>query len=62
MANFTDFDWPVFELNAIELLGHAKNNIVEAKEKAPELSQEYLDKLSFAYSLLNEVQECLFKK
>lgn len=56
------FHWEVYELNAIELLGYAKNNIVEAKEKSMNISQELLDKLSLAYSLLDEVQECLFEK
>lgn len=49
-----------FEPNSIELLGYAKNNIAEAKEKATDIPQEYLDKLNAAFSLVNEVQEHLF--
>lgn len=49
-----------FEPNAIELLGYAKNNLVEAKEKAINMPSEYKEKLSCAYSMLHEVQEYLF--
>ena len=49
------FDMP--ELNSIELLGYAKNNVIEAKEKASNLPMEYKDKWNNAYSLLHEVQE-----
>lgn len=57
MVKTSHYDWSVFELTPIELLGYAKNNIVEVQEKAPYLSQEYLDKLRLAYSLVDEVQK-----
>ena len=57
MIDTSNYDWAVYELTPLELLGYAKNNIVEAKEKASYLSQEYLDKLDVAYSLVDEVQK-----
>lgn len=62
MENSYDYDWTVFELNAIELLGYAKNHITEAKNKATALSQEHANKLSYAISLVNEVQEDLYNQ
>lgn len=55
---YNEIEW--FELNAIELLGYAKNNLAEAKEKAISMPREYKEKLSCAYSMLHEVQEYLF--
>lgn len=60
MVKTSNYDWAVYELTPLELLGYAKNNIVEAKEKASYLSQEYLDKLDAAYSLVDEVQRCFW--
>ena len=55
------------ELNPIELLGYAKNNIVEAKDyiieakdKADNLPKEYMEKLNTALLLIDNVQEYLF--
>lgn len=45
----------------IELLGYAKNNIVEAKEMILSLPFEYWIMLSQAYEMLDEVQEYLYK-
>lgn len=50
----------LFETNSIELIGYAKNNIVEAKEKEINLPTEYIEKMEKAYSLLHEVQEYLY--
>lgn len=50
-----------FEANAIELLGYAQNDIVEAKNKLHNAPQDYFDKLNGAYLLLQEVQEALYK-
>jgi hypothetical protein len=47
-------------ITPIELLGYAKNNIVEVMEINPKLSSIYADKLDLAYSLLDDVQEYLF--
>lgn len=57
-TKINEIEW--FEPNTIELLGYAKNNIVEAKEKAPNLPSEYKEELSRAYSLVHKVQEYLF--
>lgn len=48
------------EISPIELLGYAKNNIVEVEDRVLKLPQEYTDKLSQAYRLLDEVQEYLY--
>lgn len=48
-----------FEHSPIELLGYAKNNIVEVQELA-KMPEELLNKMRLAYQLLNEVQEYLF--
>lgn len=50
-----------YEANAIELLGYAQNDIVEAKNKLHNAPQNYFDKLNGAYLLLQEVQEALYK-
>lgn len=44
----------------IELLGYAKNDIVEAKRLAYTLPKEQLAMLSKAYALLDGVQEYIF--
>ena len=46
MKNKTQITFDNFEPNAIELLGFAKNNIVEAKEKENKLPIRYKNKLS----------------
>lgn len=48
------------EPSAIELIGFAKNDIVDSKNLTADMPQEYKEKLSLAYSLLNEVQEYLY--
>ena len=53
-------DWNFWEPNSIELLGYAKNSIIEAKDKVSKVPQKYLDKLHNAYTLLTDVQEYLF--
>lgn len=53
----------IYELHPIsevELLGHAKNNIVEVKEMVLSLPCEYWIMLSQAYEMLDEVQEYLY--
>ena len=45
---------------AIELLGYAKNDIVEVKRLACTLPKEQLAMLSKAYALLDGVQEYIF--
>lgn len=50
-----------FSPSPIELLGYAKNNILEAKENIGELPDEYSLQLKKAFYLLNEVQEYLYK-
>lgn len=44
----------------IELLGYAKNDIVEVKRLACTLPKEQLAMLSKAYALLDGVQEYIF--
>ena len=44
----------------IELLGYAKNDIVEAKRLAYTLPKEQIDLLSKAYAILDGVQEYIF--
>lgn len=44
----------------IELLGYAKNDIVEVKRLAYTLPKEQLAMLSKAYALLDGVQEYIF--
>lgn len=48
------------EANAIELLGYAKNNVVEILTSESELSGAQVQKLHQAYALLDEVQEYLY--
>lgn len=50
------------EPNAIELLGYAKNSIVEAMEQFSDFKQEHLQSLNEAYSLLDGVQNYLFNE
>lgn len=47
-------------IGEVELLGHAKNDIVEVKQMALCLSYEHCAMLSQAYKLLHQVQEYLF--
>jgi len=51
-----------YEPNTIEILGYAKNNIVDVKEKERKLPAKYRNKLSKAYALLDEVQDYLFER
>lgn len=51
----------LFAMTPIELIGYAKNNIVEVQKSTNELPDEYKNKLHQAYSLLNDVQEYLFE-
>lgn len=44
-------------LTPIELLGYAKNNIIESRWKIENLPCDYEMKLNKAYALLDEVQE-----
>lgn len=60
MSNNSNNDLYFWEPNSIELLGYAKNSIIEAKDKVSNVPQKYLDKLSNAYALLTDVQEYLF--
>jgi len=46
--------------NVIELIGYANNHISQAKELCSDLSDEWLEKLSQAYHLLEQVQEYLY--
>lgn len=48
------------EPNSIELLGFAKNNIVDVKNSEKELPTYLSEKLSQAYALLDEVEEYLY--
>ncbi|MDY4231419.1 MAG: hypothetical protein SOX74_04965 [Candidatus Faecousia sp.] len=48
------------DANAIELLGYAKNNVVEILTSESELSGAQAQKLHQAYALLDEVQEYLY--
>lgn len=47
-------------ISDVELLGHAKNNIVEVKEMELSLPCEYWIMLSQAYEMLDKVQEFLY--
>lgn len=47
-------------LTPIELLGYAKNNIIESRGRIENLPCDYEIKLKKAYDLLDEVQEYLF--
>ena len=49
-----------FDMNPIELLGYAKNNIVEVQE-ITDIPLDLMDKLKQSYLLLDEVQENLFR-
>lgn len=56
-----DENYPEFrEPNAIELLGYAKNSIIEALEHSSDFKQEHMQSLNKAYSLLDKVQDYLF--
>ena len=54
-------DFYPLSITPIELIGYAKNDIVDAQELIPMLPMEYRRKLKQAYILLNEVQEYLYK-
>lgn len=47
-------------ISDVELLGHAKNNIVEVKDMELSLPYEYWVMLSQAFEMLNRVQEYLY--
>ncbi len=47
--------------NTIELLGFAKNNIVEVQNKEKDLPLEYAADLKQAYRLLDKIQEYLYR-
>lgn len=53
-------DHLVPEANPIELLGYAKNEIVEVSSIVHTLPQELKDKLQVAYWYLHEVQEYIY--
>lgn len=53
-------DFYPLSITPIELIGYAKNDIVDAQELIPMLPTEYRRKLKQAYILLNEVQEYLY--
>lgn len=64
MNNLNDHDDYVYvyrEPNSIELIGYAMNDISKAKELETMLPTEYSNKLSRAYTLLDEVQEYLYE-
>lgn len=48
------------EVTAIELLGEAKNTLVEAEAKEADLPPDMGSKLHQAYRLIDEVQEYLY--
>lgn len=64
MTNITIVDFNTEELFPepcpIELLGYAKNDIVEVKRLAYTLPKEQLTMLSKAYAILDGVQEYIF--
>lgn len=64
MNDITSVDFYIDELypepGAIELLGYAKNDIVQVKRIAFPLPEDQLIKLSVAYALLQDVQEHIF--
>lgn len=49
-------------VSEVELLGHAKNDIVGVKEKVLSLPYACWNMLSHAYELLDKVQEYLYKR
>lgn len=49
------------DYNPVVLLGYAKNNIVEVKQSGKPLPLEFIDKLSLAYQLLDQVQQYVFE-
>lgn len=53
-------DFYPLSITPIELIGYAKNDIVDAQEPIPMLPTEYRRKLKQAYILLDEVQEYLY--
>lgn len=53
-------DFYPLSITPIELIGYAKNDIVDAQELIPMLPTEYSRKLKQAYILLDEVQEYLY--
>lgn len=62
--NYTNAHYEIEELYpepcAIELLGYAKNDIVQVKRIACPLPEDQHIKLSVAYALLQDVQEYIF--
>lgn len=50
------------EITPFELLGHAKNNIVEVQKKLSSLPQEYICGLRLSYRLLETVQKYLMSE
>ena len=64
MNNLTIVDFNIEDIYhepcPIELLGYAKNDIVEAKRLAYTLPKEQIDLLCKAYAILDGVQEYIF--
>ena len=63
MSSINDNNNMIYEVHPIsdvELLGHAKNNIVEVMEMSPCLPFESWEMLRNAYNWLDKVQELLF--
>ena len=52
----------LYEISPIELIGYAKNYIVDVQEQHIELPHEVENKLLTAYLLLDMVQEHFFNK
>lgn len=61
-SNSKNFDDVIihFDTNPIELLGYAKNNILEV-QKITDIPFDLMDKLKQSYLLLDEIQEYLFQ-
>ena len=51
----------LYEPSEIELLGYAKNEILEAMQIITCLPKELREKLHLAYILIDDVQEYLFE-
>ncbi len=58
--NYDENNLPLM-FNTIELLGFAKNNIVEVQNKEKDLPLEYAADLKQAYCLLDKIQEYLYR-
>lgn len=59
--NAQDYSYDFCTVTPIELIGYAKNDIIDDKNTVEKLPTEYDRKLKQAYDLLDDVQNYLYE-